>query len=75
MGIRHADHVTPFIRKRWHYTDVSLISNPDSRQHLNSRDPSRLPRGSLYPQKLALTSPTSAGCSVGIVRSQTQATD
>jgi hypothetical protein len=30
--------------------------------------------GPLYPQKLALTSPTSGGRSVGIVRSRTQAT-
>jgi hypothetical protein len=30
------------------------------------------PRGALYPQKLAITSPTSGGCSVGIVRSRTQ---
>jgi hypothetical protein len=36
------------------------------------RDPSRWPRGILYPQKLAITSPTSGGCSVGIVRSRTQ---
>jgi hypothetical protein len=36
------------------------------------RDPSRWPRGSLYLQKLALTSPTSGGRSVGIVRSRTQ---
>jgi hypothetical protein len=32
------------------------------------RDPSRLPRGTLCPQKLALTSPTSCGRSIGIVR-------
>jgi hypothetical protein len=32
-----------------------------------------LPRGTLYQQKLALTSPTSGGRSVGIVRSRTQA--
>jgi hypothetical protein len=38
------------------------------------RDPSRWPRGTLYPQKLALTSQTSGGRSVGIVRSRTQAT-
>jgi hypothetical protein len=37
------------------------------------RDPSRWPRGTLYPQKLAQTSPTSAGRSVGIVRWRTQA--
>jgi hypothetical protein len=30
------------------------------------RDPSRWPRGTLYPQKLAITSPTSGGRSVGI---------
>jgi hypothetical protein len=29
----------------------------------------------LYPQKLAVTSPTSGGRSVGIVRSRTQATE
>jgi hypothetical protein len=39
------------------------------------RDPSRWPRGTLYPQTLALTSPTGGGRSVGIVRSRTQATE
>jgi hypothetical protein len=39
------------------------------------RDPSRWPRGTLYPQKLAPTSLTRGGCLVGIVRSQTQATE
>jgi hypothetical protein len=39
------------------------------------RDPSSCPRGTLYPQKFALTSPTSTGRSVGIVRSRTQATE
>ena len=29
----------------------------------------------LYPQKLALTSPTGGGCSVGIVRSRNKATE
>jgi hypothetical protein len=39
------------------------------------RDPSRCPRGTLYLQKLSLTS-SSSGCrSVVIVRSQTQATE
>jgi hypothetical protein len=37
--------------------------------------PSCLPRGILYPQKLALTSPTSGGRSVDIVRSRTQTTE
>jgi hypothetical protein len=39
------------------------------------RDPSRWPRSTLYPQKLALTSSTSDGRSVGIVRTRTQATE
>jgi hypothetical protein len=39
------------------------------------RDPSRLPRGTLYPQKLALTLPTNGGRPVGVVRSRTQATE
>jgi hypothetical protein len=36
------------------------------------RDLSRWPRGTLYPHKLAIASPTSGGRSVGIVRSRTQ---
>jgi hypothetical protein len=36
------------------------------------RNPSRWPRGTFYPQKLAITSPISGGRSVGIVRSRTQ---
>jgi hypothetical protein len=39
------------------------------------RDPSRWPRGTFYRQKLALTSPTSAGRSPGIVRSRTGTTE
>jgi hypothetical protein len=39
------------------------------------RDPLGWPRDALYPQKLALTSPTSGGRSVGIVRSRTEATE
>jgi hypothetical protein len=35
-------------------------------------DPSRWLRGTPYPQKLAITSPTSGGRSVGIVRSRAQ---
>jgi hypothetical protein len=50
-------------------SDYSLESREYSR-----RDPSHWPRGTLHPQKLALTS-TSCGSSVGIVRLQTQATE
>jgi hypothetical protein len=39
------------------------------------RDPSRWQSSTLYPQKLTLTSPTSGGRSVGVVRSRTQATE
>jgi hypothetical protein len=39
------------------------------------RDPSRWPRGTIYTRKLALTSSTSGGRSVGIVRLRTQATE
>jgi hypothetical protein len=49
-------------------------SGLESRDH-GSRDLSRWPRGTLYPQKLVLNSPTSGGRSVGIVRSRTQATE
>jgi hypothetical protein len=38
-------------------------------------DPSRWPRGTFYPQKLALTSRTSGDCLLGIVLSRTQATE
>jgi hypothetical protein len=38
-------------------------------------DPLRWPRNTLYPQKLALTSPTSGGRSVCIVRLSTKATE
>jgi hypothetical protein len=42
---------------------------------IRRRDPSRWPRGTLYPPKLAMTSPTSVGRSVGIVHSRNQATE
>jgi hypothetical protein len=46
----------------------------ESREY-GRRDSSRCPRGTLYPQNLALTSATSVGRSVGIIRSRTQATE
>jgi hypothetical protein len=48
-------------------------SGLESREY-GRRDPSRRPRGTLYPQKLALTSVTSGGRSVGVVHLRTQAT-
>jgi hypothetical protein len=38
-------------------------------------DPLRRPRDTLYPQKLALTSPTCGGRPVGTVRLRTEATE
>jgi hypothetical protein len=39
------------------------------------RDPLCWPRDTFHPQKLAPTSPTNGGCSVGMVRSRTKATE
>jgi hypothetical protein len=60
-------------------TIVELLGRIKSGSGLENRDygrrePSRLPCGTLLQQKLALTSLTSGGRSVGIVRSLTQAT-
>jgi hypothetical protein len=52
----------------------SRSSGLETREY-GRRDPSRWPRGSLYPQRLALTSPTSGDRSVAIVCSLTQATE
>jgi hypothetical protein len=49
----------------------SSVSGLESREY-GRRDPSRWPRGTLNPQKLALTSWTSGGRLVGIVRSRTE---
>jgi hypothetical protein len=50
----------------------SSCSGLESREY-RRRYQSRCPRDILYPQKLALNSPTSGGRSVGIIRSRTQA--
>jgi hypothetical protein len=49
-------------------------SGLESREY-GRRDSSRWPRDILYPKKLALTSLTSSGSSVGIVRSRTRGTE
>jgi hypothetical protein len=53
---------------------IIIISGLEIREY-GRGDPLRWPRDTLYPQKLALTSPTSGGHSVGIVRSRTKATE
>jgi hypothetical protein len=52
----------------------SCGSGLESREY-GCRDPSRWPRGTLYFQKLTLTSPTSGGRSTRIICSRTQATE
>jgi hypothetical protein len=54
-------------------TIEELLGRNNSSSSLENRkygrgDPLRWPRDTLYPQKFALTSPTSGGRSVGIVR-------
>jgi hypothetical protein len=53
---------------------IRLAAGLENREY-GSRDPSRWPCDTLYPQKLTLTSPTSCDRSVGIVRSPTKATE
>jgi hypothetical protein len=53
---------------------TGYLTGLESREYCH-RDLSGWLRGTLYPQKLALTLPTSGCCSVGIVRSRTQATE
>jgi hypothetical protein len=52
----------------WWKSSGSCLEN----REYGCRYPSRSPCGTLYPQKLAITLPTSGGRSVGIVRSRTQ---
>jgi hypothetical protein len=67
----------------WTYVIEELLARNSSGSSLENkdydrRDPSRWPRGTLYPQKLPLTSTTSRGHSVrsvGIVCSRAQATE
>jgi hypothetical protein len=52
-----------------------IVAAPVKKTETNDwSDPLRWSRDTLYPQKLALTSPTSGGHSVGIVSSRTKAT-
>jgi hypothetical protein len=55
----------------WLKSSGSCLEN----REYGRRGPSRWPRGTLYPQKLALTLPTSCRLSVSIVLARTQATE
>jgi hypothetical protein len=52
----------------WQKSSGSCLEN----RKYGRGDPSRWPRGTHYTQKLAITSPTSGGRSVSVVRSRTQ---
>jgi hypothetical protein len=52
----------------------SSVSGVENRDY-GRRDPLFRSRNNLYPQELVLTSPTSGGRSVGIVRSRAKATE
>jgi hypothetical protein len=69
----NADHLVE-VTNVWRNFISDTFFGLENREY-GRRDPSRWPRGTLYLQKLALTSPTSGGRSVGIVRSRTQATE
>jgi hypothetical protein len=76
--IAHFTLTRIFVRRTWvrfqvlaSYFLVFHSSGLGNREY-GRRDPSRWQRGTLYPQKLALTSPTSGGRSVGIILSWTQ---
>jgi hypothetical protein len=51
--------------------DRKVAAPVQKTEKYGQRDPSSWPLGTFYPDKLAITSPTSGGCSVGIVRSRT----
>jgi hypothetical protein len=73
VRIRHADHVAVSTIEELLRRKISGFG-VDSREY-GRRDPSHRPHGAFYLQKLALTSPTSCGRSVDIVRSRPQATE
>jgi hypothetical protein len=60
-----------------HVSTIELLERESRGSGLGNRDYGLRPNNEtrLYPQKLVLTSPTSGGRSVGIVRSWTQDTE
>jgi hypothetical protein len=84
----HPPRFNYYIHKRiWHYFVSNNVicetvevyscwgdSGLENREY-GRRDPLCWPRNTLYSQELALTSTTSGGCSVGIVRSRVKATE
>jgi hypothetical protein len=67
-------HSASWVQLRSYLKEKNSGSGLENRDYCRM-DPSRWPHGTLYPQKLALISPTSGGCSVGIILIRTQATE
>jgi hypothetical protein len=65
---------TSRLQIKWDYKKKKMTLDRRAQFNYGRRDPSRWPRGTFYPQRLALTS-TSGGRSVGIVRSRAQANE
>jgi hypothetical protein len=59
----------------WGATRKKSSGSALERREYGHRDPSRWPHGTLYLQKLEVTSPTSGGRSISIVHLRTQATE
>jgi hypothetical protein len=74
IGLASGGRSVGIFRSRTQATEFSFLIGLESQEY-GRRDPSRWPRGTLYPQKLELTSPTNGCGSVGIVRLRTQATE
>jgi hypothetical protein len=64
-------HSASWVQLRSYLKRKSSCSGLESLEY-GRRDPLRWPRGTLYPQKLALTSPPIGGRSAGTVRSRAQ---
>jgi hypothetical protein len=60
---------------KWYFLPLFLNSFGHENRINDRGDPLRWPRDTLGPQKLALTSPTSGGRLVDIVRLRTKATE
>jgi hypothetical protein len=73
INLVHIDHPI-FLAIHLYYPFYVFSSGLEIREY-GRRDPSRCSSGTLYPQTLAPTSPTSGNRSVGILRSRTHATE
>jgi hypothetical protein len=69
----HSENILFWLQNR--YWNIKGMGKGLENRDYGRGDPLRWPHSTLYPQKLALTSPTSGGRQVGIVRLRTTATE